>query len=84
MTPSVLAARTAGVIGTGRTGAIVARILHAFGCEGLAHDVAPSEACLTIGAQIMSMSSGFRTGAPAPARWLYDQEEASEFIRSSA
>jgi D-lactate dehydrogenase len=31
--------RTAGVIGTGKIGAIVARLLHAFGCEMLLHDV---------------------------------------------
>lgn len=33
--------KTAGVIGTGRIGAIVARILQSFGCDVLAYDVMP-------------------------------------------
>lgn len=55
-----LAARTVGVIGTGRIGAIVARILHAFGCEVLAHDVAPSEACRAIGVQYVPLEEIWR------------------------
>jgi D-lactate dehydrogenase len=30
-------------------GTIVARILHAFGCHVLAHDVAPSDECIAMG-----------------------------------
>jgi D-lactate dehydrogenase len=33
-----------GVVGTGRIGTAMARILHGFGCEILAHDIAPSSA----------------------------------------
>ena len=33
--------KTVGVIGTGRTGAVMARIMRGFGCRVLAHDVAP-------------------------------------------
>lgn len=35
--------RTAGIVGTGRIGLAVARILRGFGCHLLAHDVFPSE-----------------------------------------
>ncbi len=40
-----LAGRTAGVVGTGRIGAIVAHLLRGFGCRVLAHDVAPNPLC---------------------------------------
>lgn len=43
--------RTAGVIGTGKIGAIVARILHGFGCRLLAHDPAPSPDCVALGVE---------------------------------
>lgn len=36
--------RTVGVVGTGKIGAIVIQILHGFGCEILAHDVAVNPA----------------------------------------
>lgn len=35
--------RTVGVVGTGRIGSLVARIMHGFGCEVLANDVKPSD-----------------------------------------
>lgn len=37
--------RTAGIVGTGKIGALVAGILNGFGCRLLAHDVAPNPAC---------------------------------------
>jgi len=37
--------KTVGIVGTGRIGAIVARIMHGFGCEILAHDVRPNPDC---------------------------------------
>ena len=37
--------RTAGIIGTGKIGSVVARILHGFGCQILAHDVRPDPEC---------------------------------------
>jgi D-lactate dehydrogenase len=44
-----LAGRTAGVVGTGRIGAIVARILRAFECEVIAYDLAPQPALQALG-----------------------------------
>jgi len=41
--------RAIGVVGTGRIGALVARIMHGFGCRLLGHDVAPSEECRELG-----------------------------------
>jgi D-lactate dehydrogenase len=41
--------RTAGVIGTGKIGAIVARLLAAFGCHVLLHDVQENPECQGIG-----------------------------------
>lgn len=41
--------RTVGIVGTGRIGAIVARILHGLGCRLLAHDVSASADCLSLG-----------------------------------
>jgi D-lactate dehydrogenase len=38
--------RTVGVVGTGKIGSIVARILRGFGCRVLAHDLAPNPECL--------------------------------------
>ena len=41
--------RTVGVVGTGRIGAAVARILLGFGCRVLAHDPAPDPDCAAAG-----------------------------------
>ncbi len=41
--------KTAGVIGTGRIGATVARILHGFGCRVLLGDAYPNDACRQYG-----------------------------------
>lgn len=41
--------RTVGIVGTGRIGAIVARILHGLGCRLLAHDVSQHPDCTTLG-----------------------------------
>ncbi|MEM1354599.1 MAG: 2-hydroxyacid dehydrogenase [Planctomycetota bacterium] len=40
-----LCSRTAGVVGTGTIGSIVARLFAGFGCRVLAHDVKPDPAC---------------------------------------
>ena len=50
-----LAGRTAGVVGTGRIGTIVARILRAFGCDVLAYDVSPSDECVAIGVRYVPL-----------------------------
>lgn len=47
--------KTAGVVGTGRIGAVVVRILRGLGCEVLAHDAKPSVACLELGARYVEM-----------------------------
>ncbi len=44
-----MAGRTAGIVGTGKIGAIVARILHGFGCRLLAFDVHPNPECEALG-----------------------------------
>jgi D-lactate dehydrogenase len=46
-----LAGRTMAVIGTGTIGTIVARILVAFGCRVLAHDITPSPECRAMGVE---------------------------------
>jgi D-lactate dehydrogenase len=43
--------RTVGVVGTGKIGAVVARILTGFGCRVLAHDVAVNPECGDLGVQ---------------------------------
>jgi D-lactate dehydrogenase len=47
--------RTAGVVGTGKIGAIVTRILHGFGCRVLAYDLTQNEECHAMGAQYVSL-----------------------------
>ena len=44
-----LHARTVGVVGTGKIGAVFARIMLGFGCEVLASDPSPDEACAAAG-----------------------------------
>ncbi|MCA9830749.1 MAG: 2-hydroxyacid dehydrogenase [Dehalococcoidia bacterium] len=46
---------TAGVVGTGKIGALVARILLGFGCEVLAHDPYPSPDVESMGARYTSL-----------------------------
>jgi D-lactate dehydrogenase len=47
--------RTAGVVGTGRIGAQVVRILHGFGCRLLAHDPSPNPDCEALGARYVTL-----------------------------
>jgi D-lactate dehydrogenase len=46
--------RTVGVIGTGKIGAVVARIMNGFGCQLLAHDLSPNPDCERLGAKYVS------------------------------
>jgi len=46
--------RTAGLVGTGKIGAIVARILLGFGCEVIAFDPFPNEQCQALGVRFVS------------------------------
>ena len=47
--------RTAGIVGTGAIGAVVARILQGFGCRVIAYDVAPDEACASAGVEYVPL-----------------------------
>lgn len=50
-----LAGKTAGVIGTGRIGALVARLLWHFRCEVIAYDVAENDKVTELGMQYVSL-----------------------------
>ena len=55
-----LCGKTAGVIGTGRIGALVAGLLHAFGCRVLAHDLQQDPELLRLGVQYASLDQIYR------------------------
>lgn len=50
---------TAGVVGTGKIGANVARIFQGFGCKVLAHDPYPNPDCEKIGVQFVELQDLF-------------------------
>lgn len=52
--------KTAGVIGTGRVGAVLARILRGFGCEVLAHDAYINPDCTAIGVRYVELDELLR------------------------
>jgi len=52
--------KTAGVIGTGKIGAVVARILHGFGCRLVAYDVARNPECVALGVEYLPLEEVFR------------------------
>jgi len=54
-----LLGRTAGIIGTGKIGAVVARILHGFGCKLLAHDVVENPEIKALGAEYVPANDLF-------------------------
>jgi D-lactate dehydrogenase len=41
--------RTVGIVGTGKVGTLVGKIMHGFGCELLGYDVVPNDECLAMG-----------------------------------
>lgn len=47
--------KTAGIIGTGKIGTVVAKILIGFGCEVLAFDPVPNETCRSSGVQYVNL-----------------------------
>ena len=51
-----LKGRTAGLIGTGKIGTVVARILSGFGCEVIAFDPFPSGACRALSVRFVPLS----------------------------
>jgi D-lactate dehydrogenase len=50
-----LSGKTVGVVGTGRIGAGVVRIMQGFGCHVLAHDLRPNPVCLEAGIKYLSL-----------------------------
>lgn len=51
--------RTAGVVGTGKIGAVVARILTGFGCRVLAYDPYENPECIALGVQYVPLAELF-------------------------
>ncbi|MGO4525204.1 2-hydroxyacid dehydrogenase [Microvirga sp. 2MCAF35] len=51
--------KTAGVVGTGKIGEIVAKIMTGFGCTVLGHDVRPNPACEAMGVRYVPMEELF-------------------------
>lgn len=47
--------KTVGIVGAGRIGEALARILLGFGCRVLAHDPAPSPACAALGIEFLGL-----------------------------
>jgi D-lactate dehydrogenase len=47
--------KTVGVVGTGKIGSIVARIMHGFGCRLLCHDQFQNQECLALGASYVPL-----------------------------
>ena len=47
--------RTAGIVGTGKIGTVVARILLGFGCRVIAYDVHPSDECAALGVSYVTL-----------------------------
>ena len=50
-----LAGKTVGVVGTGKIGTVVARILHGFGCRLLGLDPTPNPECLRLGMEYLEL-----------------------------
>ena len=50
-----LRGKTAGIVGTGRIGAAVARILHGFGCRLVAHDPQQNPECTRLGVEYVPL-----------------------------
>jgi D-lactate dehydrogenase len=51
--------KTVGVVGTGRIGVAVARIMHGFGCRVVAYDIAPHPECVGLGVEYLSLDDVF-------------------------
>ena len=55
-----LSSKTVGIIGTGKIGTALAKIIKGFGCQILAHDPYPSSECNAIGVKYTPLSDLFR------------------------
>ena len=51
--------KTAGIVGTGEIGAVVARILSGFGCRVLAYDLRPNRTCEAMGVRYVALNDLF-------------------------
>ena len=51
--------KTAGIVGTGQIGTVVARILAGFGCRLLAHDPEPNDKCRALGVRYVGLDELF-------------------------
>jgi D-lactate dehydrogenase len=49
--------RTAGIVGTGKIGALVAKILTGFGCRVIAYDIAPNPECVASGVEYVPLDA---------------------------
>jgi D-lactate dehydrogenase len=49
--------KTVGIVGTGKIGAVVARIMGGFGCRLLAYDPYPNEACTSLGVEYVPLDA---------------------------
>jgi D-lactate dehydrogenase len=49
--------RTAGIVGTGKIGALVAKILAGFGCRVIAYDIAPNPECVASGVEYVPLDA---------------------------
>lgn len=56
-----LVGKQAGIVGTGKIGEVVARILAGFGCRLVAHDLEPNPACTALGVAYVSREELFAT-----------------------
>lgn len=52
--------KTAGIVGTGKIGEVVASILKGFGCKVLAYDLSPNPVCVELGVEYVSLDDLFR------------------------
>lgn len=55
-----LQGKTAGIIGTGQIGEVVVKLLQAFGCRVLCHDIQENPNCLAVGAEYVSLAELYR------------------------
>jgi len=51
--------KTVGIVGTGKIGTIVARILNGFGCHLLAYDLYPNDECRALGVEYVELDDLF-------------------------
>jgi D-lactate dehydrogenase len=54
-----IAGKTVGIVGTGKIGATVARIMNGFGCRVVAYDVAPNPECTALGVTYLPLAAVF-------------------------